>query len=111
MTSSDHSFVYDFRSIPEMLEHARLTWPDREAFRQFDYGENVWVSTTWSQYHARVQAWRRAFQAMGLEKGERVAMLLTNSLDAVTFDSAALSNGLVPVPLHAIDTPGPAPTS
>ena len=33
-------------------------------------------------------------------------MLLTNSLDAVTFDSAALSNGLVPVPLHAIDTPG-----
>ena len=106
MTSSDHSFVYDFRSIPEMLEHARLTWPDREAFRQFDYGSNVWVSTTWSQYHARVQAWRRAFQAMGLEKGERVAMLLTNSLDAVTFDSAALSNGLVPVPLHAIDTPG-----
>ena len=40
MTSSDHSFVYDFRSIPEMLEHA---------FRQFDDGENVWVSTTWSQ--------------------------------------------------------------
>ena len=33
-------------------------------------------------------------------------MLLTNSIDAVTFDQSALAAGLVPVPLHAIDTPG-----
>lgn len=43
---------------------------------------------------------------MGLVKGERVAMLLTNCIDAVTFDEAALCAGLVPTPLHAIDTAG-----
>ncbi|EJX02610.1 long-chain-fatty-acid--CoA ligase, partial [gut metagenome] len=43
---------------------------------------------------------------MDLRKGDRVAMLLTNCIDAVTFDEAALGNGLVPVPLHAIDTAG-----
>ena len=50
--------------------------------------------------------WRRAFTHMGLVKGERVAMLLTNCIDAVTFDEAALCGGLVPTPLHAIDTAG-----
>ena len=33
-------------------------------------------------------------------------MLLPNGIDAICFDQAALACGLVPVPLHAIDTPG-----
>jgi long-chain acyl-CoA synthetase len=33
-------------------------------------------------------------------------MLLPNGVNAVCFDQAALANALVPVPLHAIDTPG-----
>ena len=40
-----------------------------------------------------------------IEPGSRVAMLLPNGVDAVCFDQAAMANGLIPVPLHAIDTP------
>lgn len=50
--------------------------------------------------------WRHAFYASGLKPGDRAAMLLTNSIEAVIFDQAALAAGLIPVPLHAVDTPG-----
>ena len=35
-----------------------------------------------------------------------MAILLPNGVDAVCADEGALANGLIPVPLHAIDTPG-----
>ena len=104
--SASNSFIDDFKTIPEMLVHAVATWPEREAFRQFDYDENTWISLSWKEYGERVLRWRRAFHALGYRHGDRVAMLLTNCIDAVTFDQSAMANALVPVPLHAIDTPG-----
>ena len=104
--TNTRSFVDDFRTIPDMLHHTVAAWPEREAFRQYDYAERRWYSITWRTFHEQVMRWRRAFTRMGLVKGERVAMLLTNCIDAVTFDEAALCGGLVPTPLHAIDTAG-----
>ena len=104
--TNNRSFVDDFRTIPDMLRHTVAAWPEREAFRQYDYAERRWFSITWTTFHEQVMRWRRAFARMGLVKGERVAMLLTNCIDAVTFDEAALCAGLVPTPLHAIDTAG-----
>lgn len=107
MTYSSHnSFIDQFSTIPEMLAHTVATWPDREAYRQFDYDENAWLSLTWKEFFKKVQRWRRAFHAMGYKRGDRVAMLLTNCIEACTFDEAAQANAMVPVPLHAIDTPG-----
>lgn len=58
----------------------------------------------------RVMEWRRAYVAMNLERGTRIGILMPNSIDHACADQAALANGLVPVPLHAIDTPAPAPS-
>ncbi len=99
-------FIDDFRVLPEMLERTARLYPDREAYRWYEFRTNAWVSLTWREFSERVLRWRRAFAKMGLQKGARVAMLLPNSIDALTFDQAALANGLVPVPLHAIDTAG-----
>ena len=88
--TNTRSFVDDFRTIPDMLRHTVAAWPEREAFRQYDYAERRWYSITWRTFHEQVMRWRRAFTHMGLVKGERVAMLLTNCIDAVTFDEAAL---------------------
>ena len=93
-------------TIPQYLARTVREMPEREAFRQFDYAENRWISVTWREFCQSVMRWRRAFHAAGLRPGDRAAMLLTNSIDAVTFDQAALAANLVPVPLHAIDTPG-----
>ncbi len=106
MSTIDHGFVFDFRTLPEMLRHSAALWPERTAYQQYDYQENAWLSLSWKTFEAMVTRWRRAFVATGLRPGDRVSMLLTNSIDAVTFDQAALANGLVPVPLHAIDTAG-----
>ena len=105
-TPTNTDFIDTFQTIPQMLEHAVATWPEREAYRQFDYAENAWLSITWKTFYEKVLRWRRAFVALGYQHGDRAAMLLTNSIDAVTFDEAAIGNGMVPVPLHAIDTAG-----
>lgn len=101
---SNKEILSELRTIPELLRRTVELFPEREAFRQYDYQANAWISTTWEEFYAGVMRWRRAFHAMGLVPGDRAAMLLTNCLDAVTFDEAALSSGLIPVPLHAIDT-------
>lgn len=88
-----------------MLAHTLATKPEKEGHRYYDYEHEKWTSVTWKEFGERVMRWRKAFATMGLKRGDRVAMLLINSLDALTFDQAALANALVPVPLHAIDTP------
>ncbi len=100
-----HTYIDDFKTLPEMLAHTLATKPEKEGYRYYDYEHEKWTSVTWKEFGERVMRWRKAFATMGLKRGDRVAMLLINSLDALTFDQAALANALVPVPLHAIDTP------
>ena len=52
-----------------------------------------------------VRRWRGSFSASGLKPGDRVAVLLKNSVEWVCFDLAALSVDLVTVPLHITDGP------
>ena len=99
-------FIDQFKTIPEMLERTARVYADREAYKWFEHRTNEWVGITWRQFSERVMRWRKAFAKMGLQRGARVAMLLPNSVDALTFDMAALCNALVPVPLHATDTAG-----
>ena len=102
---ASHTYIDDFKTLPQMLENTLATKPDKEGYRYYDYEQEKWTSVTWREFGERVMRWRKAFAAMDLKRGDRVAMLLINSLDALTFDQAALANALVPVPLHAIDTP------
>ena len=80
--------------------------PEAEAYRQFEPGSKQWVGYSWKQIGARVAQWGRALDALGLEHGARIAVLLPNGVDAVCIDQACLARGLVPVPMHSIDTPG-----
>ncbi len=80
--------------------------PHTEALRQYDRSSGTWERISYRDLHERTQAWRRAFAALGLSRGTRVAILLPNGVDAVCCDQAVLANGYVPVPLHAIDTAG-----
>ncbi|MBA1332897.1 hypothetical protein QQ73_18140, partial [Candidatus Endoriftia persephone str. Guaymas] len=47
--------------------------------------------------------WRQALLQEGLEPGDRVAIQLRNCPEWVMFDQAALSLGLVTVPLYTDD--------
>ncbi len=94
------------RVLPELLTHHLDVRPDAPIYKYYDNMIKEWVVLTVREVVKKVEQWKHAFAAMGLKRGDRVAMLLPNCMDAILFDQAALACALVPVPLHAIDTPG-----
>jgi len=76
--------------------------PDRVAYRHHvrDLG---WQSLTWRDMSQAVARWRQALAGESLSTGDRVAVLLRNCPEWVMFDQAALSLGLVTVPLYTDD--------
>jgi len=82
----------------------RLT-PEGEAYRQFDPAAQKWISHSWSEMQVRVWQWRASLRRENLPGGARIAILLPNCIEHVCMDQAALSLGLVPVPLHVVDNP------
>lgn len=84
------------------LERARRS-PEKIAYRHF-IGE-VWREYTWREMAGEVEHWRQALAAQGLQRGDRVAVMLRNGPHWILFDQAALSLGLVIVPLFTVDRP------
>ena len=106
-SSAKPSFgLENLTTLPQLLVNSVERYGEREALRQFDKETKSWHSLSYAQLMARVMEWRRAYAAMNFERGTRIGILMPNSIDHACADQAALANGLVPVPLHAIDTPG-----
>lgn len=80
--------------------------PDAPAYRQFDRPSNAWTVCTWRDCAATVKQYRQAMLNEGLGVGDRVAMMLNNCIEWVIFDQAALSLGLITVPLFSEDNAG-----
>ncbi|HWR78450.1 MAG TPA: long-chain fatty acid--CoA ligase [Thiobacillus sp.] len=79
--------------------------PDQVAYRQFDEARDTWLRFTWAQVAAEVARWQAALVKEDLVPGDRVAVMLKNCVEWVIFDQAALSLGLVTVPLYLDDRP------
>jgi len=84
------------------VERVRRT-PDKEAYRYFDAQRNAWSSFSWRQMRDEVARWQAALAREGLQKGDRVALMLRNCPQWVMFDQAAMSLGLITVPLYTVD--------
>ena len=79
--------------------------PDRAAYRYFDKASNSWLSYTWREMAGEVARWQSAIRGERAPRGGRVAIQLRNCPEWVMFDQAALSLGLVTVPLYTDDRP------
>jgi long-chain acyl-CoA synthetase len=84
------------------LERVRRS-RDKIAYRYFDNRQSVWVDLSWGQMLEQVARWQAALAQEGLAKGDRVALMLRNCPQWVMFDQAAMSLGLVVVPLYTVD--------
>jgi long-chain acyl-CoA synthetase len=93
------------RTLPELLRWRVRATPDAEAYRHFATAAGRWVSHSWREIDLAFDRWRRALAAEGFAAGERIAILMPNGIEHIAMDQAALSRGLVPVPMHAIDNP------
>jgi long-chain acyl-CoA synthetase len=85
-------------------ERVRRT-PEGDAYRWHDRDAKAWRTVSWAEAAAQVERWRAALAAEGLESGDRVAVGLRNAPEWVYLDQAALSLGLVVVPLYTDDRP------
>jgi long-chain acyl-CoA synthetase len=92
-------------TLPALLRWRVGLTPDAEAYRQFDAELGRWVGTSWRDIDAEFERWRRALASEAFAPGERIAILMPNGIAHVAMDQAALSRGLVPVPMHAVDNP------
>jgi len=84
------------------IERARQT-PDTVAYRHFDVRRDAWLSLTWKQMLGEVARWQAALLRENLGAGDRVALMLRNCPQWVMFEQAAMSLGLVVVPLYTVD--------
>ncbi len=91
------------RTLDGLFFQRVLRSPQTLAYRNYDRKEKKWYELTWEQTGAEVARWRQALAAEELRAGDRVAILLRNSPEWVMFDQAALSLGLVVVPLYTDD--------
>jgi len=76
--------------------------PTRIAYRYCER-DRGWQQLDWRQMGQAVARWRAALAGEALSDGDRVAMLLRNCPEWVMFDQAAMSLGLVTVPLYTDD--------
>jgi long-chain acyl-CoA synthetase len=77
--------------------------PNKIAYRYFQ--QDAWRELTWREMHSQVARWQAALSKQGLQRGDRVAIMLRNCPQWLMFDQAAMSLGLVVVPLYIVDRP------
>ncbi|KQX64204.1 fatty acyl-AMP ligase [Streptomyces sp. Root1310] len=98
-----------YRTLPEYLRHWAETAPDRRAFTFVDHpaprSRGVHRTLTWRSLDSRVRA-LAARLAEEAEPGARVALLCPQGTEYVTGFLAALTAGLVAVPLYPPGLPG-----
>jgi len=87
-----------------LLERAKRT-PDNVAYRHFDTHRDAWVDITWAHMLGHVARWQAALAQENLAPGDRVAIMLRNCPQWVMYEQAAMSLGLVVVPLYTVDRP------
>ena len=94
----------DKQSTLSSLFAARVAaTPQAPAYRY--YRDGVWHDWNWREAAAEVARWQSAFMREGLARGERVALSARNRAEWMCFDQAALSLGLIVVPLYYNDRP------
>ena len=85
-------------TLPKLLAHNAANWPDDIALREKDFG--IWNTITWGEYNARTRAFACAMHALGLGKGDVVALIGDNRPDWVMGEIAAHAVGAMSLGMY-----------
>ena len=89
----------DLDTFPKHLLRNADRLGDRPAMRHKDFG--IWQSWTWREQLEEVRRLAMGLQALGLGKGDRIAVIGANRPRLYWTFAAAQSLGAVPVPVYA----------
>ncbi len=103
--SEDIIYLDDAGTLHGLFRKRLKRSPDHPAYRSYDKANKSWYDTSWKEVAREVARWQQAMSNMGLKKGDRVALSLRNCKEWVVYEQAALSLGLVVVPLYTDDRP------
>ena len=92
-------------TLPGLLKCRIERTPNFPAYQQYDRKQKRWVTYSWQECGKRVVRWQHGLKKESLAPGDRVALLLANSIEWVCFEQAALALDLVVVPLYTWDSP------
>ena len=98
--------IHDEDTLYSIFKKRVTATPSTYAYHQFNEVEEVWHSYTWQQVFEQVLLYRSALQGEALSAGDRVAIMLRNSVEWIIFDKAAMSLGLITVPIYSGDNIG-----
>src|ERR1700730_7169896 len=93
------------RTLCDELRQVAETSGDADAYSDEARTGDGWRSLTWSQVRQRVLEVAAGFAALGLEPGERVALMLPNRSEHVLADLAAVTAGGLGVTCYATLAP------
>jgi long-chain acyl-CoA synthetase len=83
-----------------LLEQTAASHGDDPAYSDRE-GDGPWQTLTWREFRDRVLRLAAGLVRLGLQPGDRVAMMLPNRLEHVLADQAVLHAGGVPVTFYA----------
>lgn len=93
----------DAQTLDGMFRERVRRSANKVAYTEYDEKFDDWLDYSWADIATQVERWQVALQSAGLEKGDRVAIRLKNSINWVICDQAALRLGLAVVPLYCAD--------
>lgn len=95
----------DDATIADVFALRCRTSPNAPAYREYDSASKDWRGVTWREIGDLVARAREGLRRDGFQTGERIAIMMKNSINWVLFDQAAFAHGMVPVPLFVDDRP------
>ena len=95
----------DSSTIAEAFAKRCSASPAAAAYREYDATSKEWRGVNWREIADLVARARAGLRADGLQAGDRIAIMLKNSINWIVADQAAYAHGLVPVPLFVDDRP------
>src|ERR1700733_6449544 len=95
-TTAPAGRAVDASTVTEALRRTAAEHPDLVAFRTRDDG----VSLTWAQFAGRVEALAGGLAALGVGRGECVALILTNRPEFHLADMAVAMLGATPFSIY-----------
>jgi long-chain acyl-CoA synthetase len=85
-------------TLPSLLVHQARTRAESIAFREKAFG--IWQPTTWAEYLRRVRAFALGLRALGLEHGDRVAIVGDNRPEWVIAQLSTQAMGAVSIGVY-----------
>jgi long-chain acyl-CoA synthetase len=92
------------RTLADLLPAAARTYATREAVR-FKDGSGQWASQNYAELGDTVRRLALGFIDLGIERGDRVAILANTRVEWTWFDFGALSAGATVVPIYQTNSP------